>query len=45
MVNIALGNGTVFRCEGGDGNRDGSITVDEILSAVTNALNGCPTHS
>ncbi|MFI5394131.1 MAG: hypothetical protein ACHQ9S_01235 [Candidatus Binatia bacterium] len=45
MVNIALGNVAVSRCEGGSGNRDGSITVVEILSAVSNALNGCPTHS
>jgi hypothetical protein len=42
MVNIALGNADLSQCEDGDGNGDGSITVDEILMAVNNALNGCP---
>ena len=42
MVNIALGNGAVSQCKEGDGNHDGSITVDEILTAVNNALKGCP---
>ena len=42
MVNIALGNAAVSECQAGDGNFDDQITVDEILTAVTNALNGCP---
>jgi hypothetical protein len=40
-VNIALGNTPVTTCEPGDANHDGQITVDEILTAVNNALNGC----
>jgi len=39
MVNIALGNTPVTTCETGDANHDGQITVDEILTAVNNALN------
>jgi hypothetical protein len=42
MVNIALGNAPVTACEAGDANRDGEITVDEILAAVNNGLSGCP---
>jgi hypothetical protein len=42
MVNIALGNALVSACVAGDGNHDGAITVDEILAALNNALNGCP---
>ena len=41
MVNIALGNANVSTCLAGDANHDGQITVDEILTAVNNALNGC----
>jgi hypothetical protein len=40
-VNIALGNTPVTACEPGDANHDGRVTVDEILTAVNNALNGC----
>jgi len=42
MVNIALGNASVSECEPGDANGDTHITVDEILTAVNNALEGCP---
>jgi hypothetical protein len=42
MVNIALGNRTLGDCDAGDRNGDGTITVDEILAAVNDALNGCP---
>jgi hypothetical protein len=28
-------------CEAADANHDNQITVDEILTAVSNALNGC----
>jgi hypothetical protein len=42
MVSIALGDLDVANCELGDSDGDGQITVDEILSAVFNALNGCP---
>lgn len=41
MVNIALGNVPVSNCTAGDPNRDHQVTVDEILAAVTNALEGC----
>jgi hypothetical protein len=41
MVNIALGNAAVTTCQAGDANHDGHITVDEILTAVNNDLNGC----
>ena len=40
-VNIALGNASVGACEAGDANHDNQITVDEIPTAVNNALNGC----
>ncbi len=42
MVNIALGDAPLSVCLQGDANHDGSITVDEILTALDNALNGCP---
>jgi len=41
LVNIALGNEETSSCEAGDRNGDGKITIDEILNAVSNALNGC----
>jgi len=40
MVNIALGNAPVVTCAAGDANHDNEITIDEILTAVNNALNG-----
>jgi hypothetical protein len=45
MVNIALGNAEMLACTAGDANGDGTITVDEILIAVNNALNGCSGRS
>jgi len=42
MVNIALDNAPFTACEAGDSNHDTHITIDEILAAVNNALNGCP---
>ena len=41
MINIALGNTDVLGCTAGDANHDGQISVNEILTAVNNALNGC----
>jgi hypothetical protein len=41
MVNIALGTTPVADCLPGDRSQDGTITVDEILTAVNNALSGC----
>jgi hypothetical protein len=42
LVNIALGEADISTCMAGDGNDDMQITIDEILRAVNNALNGCP---
>jgi hypothetical protein len=44
MVNVALGSADVSLCQAGDVNRDGDITIDEVLAAVDNALDGCPTE-
>lgn len=41
MVNIVLGNALFLTCDAADSNHDGHVTVDEILAAVNNALNGC----
>jgi hypothetical protein len=41
MVSISLGRLDVGVCRGGDSNGDDQVTVDEILTAVTNALEGC----
>lgn len=41
LVNIALGNAPLLSCEAADSNRDAQVTIDEILTAVNNALNGC----
>lgn len=40
-VVIALGNRPVEDCLAFDRNRDGVVTVDEIVDAIGNALNGC----
>jgi hypothetical protein len=42
MVNIALGSIDVSVRLAGDANADEEITVDDILTAINNALNGCP---
>jgi len=41
MVDIALGNTPISTCGAGDANHDNQITIDEILTAVNNALIGC----
>jgi len=41
MVAIALGNSPVVGCIAGDERHDGRITVNEIIRAVNNALDGC----
>ena len=41
LVNLALGNASPLDCAAGDADHDGRITVDEILTAVYNALHGC----
>ena len=40
-TSIALGNQRIDECEPFDANGDGIVTVDEIVRAVANALNGC----
>jgi hypothetical protein len=40
-VNIALAQCRISACSAADANQSGSITIDEILMAVDNALNGC----
>jgi hypothetical protein len=41
MVNVALGNVGATACPPGDPNRDGEVTVNEVVTAVNNALYGC----
>jgi subtilase family serine protease len=41
MVNIALGTADISLCGDGVANQGSAITVDEILTAVNNVLNGC----
>ena len=41
MVNVALGEASIDTCEAGDPNRDQTVTINEILQAVSNALAGC----
>jgi hypothetical protein len=41
MINVALDDASVSTCEAGDKNHNGVITVDEIVTAVDNALHGC----
>jgi hypothetical protein len=41
MVNVALEQAQVSTCSAGDRDQNGEITIDEILVAVSHALNGC----
>jgi hypothetical protein len=41
MTNIALGTAELSACTAGDQNNDGKITINEIVTAVDNALHGC----
>jgi hypothetical protein len=41
-VNIALGVAAVEDCSAFDTSDDGSVTIDELIAAVNNALTGCP---
>jgi hypothetical protein len=41
-VNIALGSAAVETCEQADADRNGEITINELVSAVRAALNGMP---
>jgi hypothetical protein len=41
-VNIGLGTMELPECSAADGKADGAVTVDELVTAVRNALEGCP---
>ena len=41
-VNIALGNLPISACPAFDPDGSGVVTIDELIEAVNNALNGCP---
>jgi hypothetical protein len=45
LEDIVFGSLSSSTCPEGDANNDGRITVDDILTAVQHALNGCPTNS
>ena len=40
-VNIALGSRPASACLNADSDGSGDVTVNEIVRAVNNALNGC----
>lgn len=40
-VRIALGDAPIGDCQAMDGDGDGAVTVNELLAAVTEALQGC----
>jgi PAP2 superfamily. len=42
LVNIALGTGDITSCSTVGATQGGPITIDELVRAVNNALNGCP---
>jgi hypothetical protein len=42
-VNVALRHAPVSACLPGDTNRDGQVTIDELIAAVDHALRQC-TH-
>jgi hypothetical protein len=41
-VDIALGNPPPIECDAFDSDRDGTVTVDELVGAVLNSLTECP---
>jgi hypothetical protein len=41
-VNIALGNRLLALCPAADADREGTITISDLVRAVLVALNGCP---
>jgi len=41
MVNLAITGGDVGICQAADPSGDSIVTVDEILTAISNALDGC----
>ena len=41
-VNIALGNSSPDVCANADADGDGTVRINELIAAVTSALQGCP---
>jgi streptogramin lyase len=41
-VNIALGNTPIEACMNADAGRDGEVRINDLIIAVTSALQGCP---
>ncbi len=41
MVNIALGNESIYACFAADPHRLGGVTIEQIIAAGDTALNGC----
>ncbi len=41
LVAVALDRAAIDQCGAGDANRDGKISIDEIIRAVDNAIGGC----
>lgn len=41
-VNLALGIAAIEQCAAMDANRDGMVVINELVTAVSNALTGCP---
>ena len=41
-VGVALGTQPLDACIAFDANHSGTVTIDELIAAVTNALSGCP---
>ena len=41
-VGVALGTQPLDACPAFDANHNGTVTIDELIAAVTNALSGCP---
>lgn len=41
-LSIGLGQAAISQCRDADGNRDAEVSVDEIVTSVTAALNGVP---
>ena len=41
MANIAIGATPLLNCEAANADHDGQVPINEILTAVNNALSGC----
>jgi hypothetical protein len=45
VVNVALGRQPVEACVAADPNGEATVTIDEVIEAVDNALSGCAAES